>query len=233
MKQINTIKGYEEIRDWYFVTSCGRAISIRDGEIKVLKTRVNKGGYEQITFSNIEGWIKTCYIHRLVALAYIPNPENKPQVNHIDEVKTHNYVGNLEWVTMEENINYGTRNKKASESMKGREVTEEAKKKMSESRKGEKNHMFGKNHTEETKQKISKAKKGKYVGDENHMFGKKGEAHPSSKPKEYYETHPVVRGSFKITCKNQNWEFDDFYEIDSGEKCGYNKKYFYIQKIKM
>ena len=56
-----------------------------------------------------DGTRKVYFIHRLVADAYIPNPDHKPQVNHKDEDKTHNYINNLEWMTAKENINYGTR----------------------------------------------------------------------------------------------------------------------------
>ena len=67
---------------------------------------VNRKGYEQITIVYTKGKKITTSIHRLVAIAFIHNPENKPQVNHTNGKKNINWDGNLEWVTAKENINH-------------------------------------------------------------------------------------------------------------------------------
>lgn len=105
------IKNYEGL---YAITSCGKVWSYRSQ--KFLKGTPDKDGYLRLTLTK-NGKKNNYFIHRLVAEAYIPNPENKPQVNHLDEIKTHNYIGNLEWATSKENVNYGTRNKRSSKAV--------------------------------------------------------------------------------------------------------------------
>ena len=73
------------------------------------KSRIGKNGYPVLNLYN-NGLSKQEYIHRLVAKAFIPNPENKRTVNHIDGVKTNNCVSNLEWSTDSENISHAYAN---------------------------------------------------------------------------------------------------------------------------
>lgn len=74
-----------------------------------LKPVLDKGtGYYLVTLVH-DGYRKNQFIHRLIASAFIPNPENKPQVNHIDGDKTNNDIKNLEWVTAKENLDHAIR----------------------------------------------------------------------------------------------------------------------------
>ena len=82
-----------------------------------MKASKNNRGYLCIHLKN-NGNQKPFMIHRLVAKAFIPNPNNYPQVNHKNENKSHNYVKNLEWCTNKYNSNYGTRNEKLSKKCK-------------------------------------------------------------------------------------------------------------------
>lgn len=75
---------------------------------KIMKQRITQFGYKAVSLVNAEGKQKGFMVHRLVAEAFLPNPNNFPFINHKDENKQNNFVDNLEWCTAEYNINYGT-----------------------------------------------------------------------------------------------------------------------------
>ena len=109
------IEGYEGI---YQVSNLGRVKRYyKNSKEKLLKLQLHRTGYLRVILCK-EGRMKTCRVHRLVAKAFIPNPDNKPEVNHKDEDKTNNKVENLEWMTRRENINYGTRNERSGKSQR-------------------------------------------------------------------------------------------------------------------
>ena len=92
----------------YIVTSDGEIYSNKYKTPRRLKTHINRGGYERVGLCK-NGKQKLFLVHDIIADAFIPNPDNKPYVNHKDENKLNNSVGNLEWCTTSENNNYGTR----------------------------------------------------------------------------------------------------------------------------
>ena len=170
---------YEEL---YKVSNLGRILSLNyknTGKSELMTPVEMPNGYLKVSLRK-NGEKKTCLVHRLVAQTFIPNPENLPEVNHIDEDKTNNFVflnedgsvdkekSNLEWKNHRDNCNHGTRNER-----------------MAKAHKGEKNPMFGKHLSEESKKKLSDAKKGKHLseehkrklsdalkGEKNHNYGK-------------------------------------------------------------
>ena len=95
-KEIEKYKGY-------YITDDGVVFSKRFN--RPLKSFVNEGGYLVVPLTQ-NGKTKQERVHRLVATTFIPNPESKPQVNHINGVKTDNRVENLEWCTSNENIQH-------------------------------------------------------------------------------------------------------------------------------
>ena len=107
------IKGYEG----YQVSNFGNVRSLnynKTKKIKILIPSLDNYGYNYLLlYKNSKR--KHFTVHRLVAQAFIPNPNNLPQVNHKDEDKTNNCVENLEWCTNKYNCNYGTRNVRIKE----------------------------------------------------------------------------------------------------------------------
>lgn len=112
------IEGYEGL---YEISSYGRIYSYprlgtKGGIIKPNNLNTNEK-YLKVKISK-NGVIKKQPVHKLVAVTFIPNPNNYPCVNHKDENKRNNNVDNLEWCTIEYNDNYGTRNQRIAEKNK-------------------------------------------------------------------------------------------------------------------
>lgn len=108
-KPIEGYPGYE-------ISNLGRIKSFRqNAKGKITYGNKDKKGYLTKALYDTDGFPKTFKVHRLVAQAFIPNPDNLPQVNHKDEDKTNNCITNLEWCDNEYNSKYGTRLQRVSE----------------------------------------------------------------------------------------------------------------------
>jgi len=111
-KDISGFEGYYQISDSGRVKSLDRTVRQRNGinliKGRFLKPSINKGGYEYLSLCK-EGSQKTYVIHRLVGVEFVSNPQNKPQINHINGIKTDNRAENLEWVTNQENQQHASK----------------------------------------------------------------------------------------------------------------------------
>lgn len=110
---------WKDIEDYpnYEVSNVGR---VRNKTTKyVLKPQQFVGKKYYYVALSENGIQKKKRIHRLVAEAFIPNPNNLPEINHLDEDPSNNCADNLEWCSKSYNVNYGTRNKRAGEKMIG------------------------------------------------------------------------------------------------------------------
>lgn len=122
MKEIwKDIKGYEghyQVSNLGRVKSLARIVVTYHGKKqpineRILKIKIHKQGYLEVNLHS-KGKYKTYKVHRLVAIAFIPNPYGLLEINHKDENKSNNMVDNLEWCTSSYNANYGTRNKRSA-----------------------------------------------------------------------------------------------------------------------
>lgn len=135
---------------YYQVSNLGRVKRIKGGRGsnigKILQGAPATDGYWRVLLRK-NSKSKCVNVHILVAKAFIPNPDNKSEVNHVDGDKLNNSCSNLEWVTHQENMNHAWRTglchfhseetrKRISEAQKGRQVSKESCRKMSESHKG-------------------------------------------------------------------------------------------------
>lgn len=186
-KDIQGFEGLYQVSNDGKVRSLDRIINYKDGRARLekghkLKPHADKKGYTRVTLCK-NNKCKPYLVHRLVAMAFIPNPNNWPQVNHKDENKTNNTVWNLEWCDRIYNCNYGTRNERISNGNK------------------EENHWtYNKPFTEEHKRKLS----------ENHA-DVKGKNNPAAKPVlmftkdgEFIRRFDCVRHAYEYLGKNRH-----------------------------
>lgn len=129
-KDIKNYEGLYQISNWGRVKSLEKLVNasnqcgkkhLRPVKERILKARVNKWGYYEVTLSK-NSKTKTFRVNRLVAITFIPNPNNYPVVNHINGIKKDNSVENLEWCTYSENLKHAFRTglKKPTAPMKGK-----------------------------------------------------------------------------------------------------------------
>ena len=151
-KPISNYSEYYEVSSDGRVRSFDRIIFDKNG----IRLRLNKskeislriGLYKMVGLNKNRVQIQVS-IHRLVALHFIPNPENKPQVNHIDGNKMNNNLNNLEWVTAKENLQHAFDSGLKTPTWLNKKLSIETREKMSISKKGKIAHNKGKRQKEQ------------------------------------------------------------------------------------
>ena len=180
------IKGYEGS---YRVSNLGRIKSLNyrhTGKEGILKPKTTKNGYLQVNLQK-DNKCKHFLVHRLVALAFVDGYKEGLVVNHKDENKQNNIWTNLEWCTSQYNSQY------SSYKLSGENCSEETRKKMSDSRKGEKNPNYGKG------EKVRNIETGEVFGSLS-LAGKSINRHHSNIIR-------AIKNGWK--CGGHHWEYVD------------------------
>ena len=119
--------------DNYKISNLGRVKNIKFD--RLVKPLLDNRGYIMVNLYK-DGKMKRLSLHRLIAIAFIPNPDNKPCIDHINTDRSDNHIDNLRWVTQKENHNNPLSLMNHSKASKGRTISEEQKKNQSEKMKG-------------------------------------------------------------------------------------------------
>lgn len=155
-KDVLDYEGHYQVSSLGRVKSVERIVLVKSGtrliHERILKSEVCKStGYAYVNLHK-DGKLKHCTVHRLVALAFVDNPNNLPMVNHKDENRLNNSADNLEWITNEDNLSYSDAWHKGVKTRR--------------TYMGKANPFYGKHHTDEIKEKCGKAIRGKiFVND--------------------------------------------------------------------
>ena len=196
----------------YSVSTYGRVMNDKRG---TFVSPLEMQGYKRVDLYE-NGKHHYLRIHRLVATAFIPNPDNKPQVNHIDGNKSNNRVDNLEWCTGSENQRHAHNVLGIPSAMKGKHHTDEAKRKIGEASRGRivssetreklRKNSMGRVFSEERKCKIGEGHKKKVLRvEDGKVFDSLKEAGESVN-RSLSSVSASCRGVFP-TCAGYHWEY--------------------------
>ena len=127
-KSVVGYEGYYEVDQFGRVFGLDRVVTVVDGNRtykkplsgKQMKQSMHDKGYKTVSLTK-DGKTKMMFVHRIVAEAFLPNPDNLPMVNHKDEDKTNNFLENLEWCTAAYNNTYGNAIERRAKKLRGRE----------------------------------------------------------------------------------------------------------------